>query len=168
MKKVLRFLDDYFEEVFGVILLFAITILLGVGVFFRYVLNNSLSWSDELARYFHIWAVFVGLGLCAKYDLNMKVDILEHSIPKLKPVLLVVQDLIYLAFLVYTLGPSITVIQKTIATPQGSPAMGMPMQYLYLCYPIGCVLAIIRILQKFYKRFKSLKKSDNKEEEATI
>lgn len=44
--------------------LFAILIIACVAqVFFRFVLNNSLSWTDELARYCFIWMHMIGASL---------------------------------------------------------------------------------------------------------
>ena len=43
--------------------LLAITVVLVVlQVFFRYVLNSSLSWSEEAARYLFIWAAVLGFS----------------------------------------------------------------------------------------------------------
>lgn len=44
--------------------LFAVLIVACVAqVFFRFVLNNSLSWTDELARYCFIWMHMIGASL---------------------------------------------------------------------------------------------------------
>lgn len=46
------------------IALFVVLILACVAqVFFRFVLNNSLSWTDELARYCFIWMHLIGASL---------------------------------------------------------------------------------------------------------
>ncbi len=46
------------------IFLFTVLILACVAqVFFRFVLNNSLSWTDELARYCFIWMHLIGASL---------------------------------------------------------------------------------------------------------
>ena len=43
------------EEIFSSLSLAAMTLLIAVQVFQRYVLQNSLDWSEELARYLFIW-----------------------------------------------------------------------------------------------------------------
>ena len=46
--KVLKFLDENLEKMLCVIFLALMSIIIVLQVFFRYVLNNSLSWSEEL------------------------------------------------------------------------------------------------------------------------
>ena len=154
MKKVLLWLDDHFEEMIGSILLGAVTVLIAVGVFCRYVLNESLSWSDELSRYCFVWTVFVGMGLAVKNNGNMKIDILEMAVPKIKPVLCIIQDVIYLIFLLYMIPPSCEVLATFITNPQPSPALQLPMQCVYASFLVGCLLAAFRIIQKFYRQIR--------------
>ena len=48
MKKILHYLDEYLEEILMVIFLIAMTLIMGIQVFSRYVLGMSLSWSEEM------------------------------------------------------------------------------------------------------------------------
>ena len=41
-------------------LVLSIAVIVSASVFFRYVLNDSLSWSEELAKYAMLWLVFLG------------------------------------------------------------------------------------------------------------
>ena len=47
--KLLRFLDDNLEKMLCTITLALMSAIIVLQVFFRYVLNNSLAWSEELA-----------------------------------------------------------------------------------------------------------------------
>src|ERR1051325_4585070 len=47
-------------EWWSVLLLVLMVALVCVGVFFRYVLNASLSWYDEFAAYLLVWLTFYG------------------------------------------------------------------------------------------------------------
>ena len=49
-----------------VLLLGAMTLIMGVQVFSRYVLGASLSWYEELTRYLFVWAGFLSVGYCTK------------------------------------------------------------------------------------------------------
>jgi TRAP-type C4-dicarboxylate transport system permease small subunit len=60
---------------------FSMAILVAVQVFFRYVLNQSLFWSEELARYLLVWLTFLGAS-CAYYrHAHPGVDILYNRLP---------------------------------------------------------------------------------------
>lgn len=60
---------------------FSMTILVAVQVFCRYVLNESLFWSEELSRFFLVWLTFLGAS-CAYYrKVNPGVDFLYAKMP---------------------------------------------------------------------------------------
>lgn len=52
-----------------------------VGIFFRYVLNSSLSWSDEVALIVFGWAVFLFIASAYLHDRHMRVDVLVQKLP---------------------------------------------------------------------------------------
>ena len=54
MKKILHWLDENLEEFILVIFLIAMTLIMGIQIFCRYVLGMSLSWSEELTRSLHL------------------------------------------------------------------------------------------------------------------
>ena len=72
--KLLHWLDDNLEEMLLIILLTAMTLVMGVQVFSRYILNASLSWSEELTRYLFIWSAFISISYCIKKWISIKID----------------------------------------------------------------------------------------------
>lgn len=59
MKKVIGFYNSLEAHLLVISLAFT-TLLIFVQVVMRYVFNNSLSWSEELARYVFIWQIWLG------------------------------------------------------------------------------------------------------------
>ena len=56
-------------------------VIVAVQVFFRYGLNQSLFWSEELARYLLVWLTFLGAS-CAYYrNAHPGVDIVYSRMP---------------------------------------------------------------------------------------
>ena len=53
-----------------------------VGIFFRYVLNASLSWSDEVALIVFGWAAFLFIASAYLHDRHMRVEVLVHKLPQ--------------------------------------------------------------------------------------
>ncbi len=73
LKKMSRSLNRWIEFLlFGLGL--SMAILVAVQVFCRYVLNQSLFWSEELARYFLVWLTFLGASVAYYRKVNPGVD----------------------------------------------------------------------------------------------
>ena len=50
-------------------------------VFSRYVLNHSLFWSEELARFLLVWLTFLGAGVAYRRRAHASVDLLYQHLP---------------------------------------------------------------------------------------
>ena len=60
---------------------FCMTMTVAVQVFFRYVLNDSLFWSEELARYLLVWLTFLGSSAAYYRKAHPGIDFLFEKIP---------------------------------------------------------------------------------------
>ena len=141
MKKVFRVLDTI---VIGIMCACTVSFvcLIFAQVICRFILNSSLTWSEELARYLFAELVFFGSGVCVLEKKHASVDILPNLMPESirKYYLAVLDLLIVLAGILLTIfGFKFTVL----SVGQTSPAMRIPFQYVYLGIIIGsAVLAI--------------------------
>ena len=80
LKKVSTQINQVIEYLlFG--LGFSMAVLVAVQVFFRYVLNQSLFWSEELARYLLVWLTFLGASCAYHRHAHPGVDILYNRMP---------------------------------------------------------------------------------------
>lgn len=159
MKKILFWLNQHIEETVAIILLGFMVVIMGLQIFMRYVLSNSLSWPEEVTRYLFIWFVFLGISYGIKNNVHIKVDIIESLFPKTRPFLMVIQDILFLTFCIYLIKPGINVITKLISTEQTSPALNLYMYYVYVSLLVGLVLALFRFAQKYVLHFKGGKQS---------
>ena len=57
------------------------TLVILVQVFFRYVLNNSFPWSEELARYLMVWMTFLTLPVVSRLGQHAALEIILGSLP---------------------------------------------------------------------------------------
>lgn len=66
-------------------LAFALFVLLGATVFYqfftRYALNDSASWTEEIARYFLVAIVFIGAAIGVRKNNHIQVDYLYRVLP---------------------------------------------------------------------------------------
>jgi len=50
-------------------------------VFYRYVLNDPLTWSEELARYLFIWCAFLGWILASRHRSHLAMTFVAGRLP---------------------------------------------------------------------------------------
>jgi len=60
---------------------FSMAAIVAVQVFFRYVLNHSLFWSEELARFLLIWLTFLGASVAYHRQSHPGIDTLFRLLP---------------------------------------------------------------------------------------
>lgn len=149
MKKTLKWLDENFEVFFLAILMGAIAVVMFLQCVMRYAFNSSLSWPEELARYMFIYFVYFGVSYCVRYDTHLSVDVIPSFFPKLEPLYKVIADVsLFLFSLVLAYG-GIIKLQQLVERPQLSPAMRIPMEFIYVAVEIGFILTMIRVVQKY-------------------
>lgn len=151
--KVLKWLDENFEEKLMSSALWAIVIIMGIQVIMRYVFKSSLVWSEEVSRYLFIWMVFTGISYGIKNGSHMRIDMLEHFFPKLRNGLGILADLSFLTFSAYMIKPGISVVESLVKTGQTSPAGEIPMYIVYAGLLVGFSLVLFRIIQKYIIKF---------------
>ena len=65
-------LDDNFEEYLVMFLMLVMIITAFAQVIFRFVIQMSLDWSEELARYAFLWCMFISAGMAVKHRRHIK------------------------------------------------------------------------------------------------
>lgn len=129
-------------------MLFLITIVMGYAIFMRYVMNDSLSWAEEITRYFFVWSAFLSLSFCLKRQSSIKIDMILNHLPLwLQRVNLYAIKVIMLVFFVYMFRGSVNVTVGMFKSGQSSPALELPMYLVYGSSAAGFFLAIIRTVQ---------------------
>mgnify|MGYP006287591521 CR=1 FL=1 len=79
MRKLLSILDGFdsrlrqVEEWVNSIMIIAIVVATAIGVFWRYVLRDPLSWPNELALFLFLWIAFLSASLVARDDAHFKI-----------------------------------------------------------------------------------------------
>ncbi|MBS9428840.1 TRAP transporter small permease [Photorhabdus akhurstii] len=134
----------FFTVSLSVFLVFCVT----WQVVSRYVFGAPSTVTDELARYLFMWVAMIGAAYTTGQHRHLAIDLLTMKLKGIgkNSVGLVIQAAIALfASIVLVYGGSILVI-STLKTGQITPALGLPMGYVYLCLPISGVLMICYVL----------------------
>lgn len=155
MKSILHSLGKVLDTMQNVVfyfcgfLLMAMCVIIPIQVFMRYVMGQSLAWSEELTRYMFVWIIFLGVNLGIKDNTQMKIDVVDVYI-KGKPmkILYLIRHLASLVVVVACLISSMILIRNGLRAI--SPTLRVPMWYAYIAFPIGFVLSILELIRRMY------------------
>jgi TRAP-type transport system small permease protein len=97
----------------SVLLFWALGAVVFTQFFTRYFLNNSASWTEEIARYLLIGVVFVGASIGVAKNNHIQVDLLYRYLPaKLGRALALAVDAIRIAFFASMTWLTVLMMQK--------------------------------------------------------
>lgn len=157
--KVVSWLDKYTEELFLSLSLISMVFIMGLQVFMRYVMNNSLAWPEELSRYIFIWFSFIGVSYAVRKNANLRIDILFNYVSDgIRKTLETISDIIFIGFSLIIVVGGISVFNGLLDTMQTSPGLNLPMAFVYLSLPVGFGLTIIRLIQSIVNRYRGQEK----------
>jgi len=96
-------LEGYtFEDWLSLVFFWLMTALVCLQFITRYILNDSVSWTEELAVYCLIVVVFVGSAACVRRSRHIQVNFLYRYLPKpLAKLCSALVDLLQIAFFCY-------------------------------------------------------------------
>ena len=161
VKKTLKWLDDNVEMYICIFLLALFSIILFIQVIARYVFNNSLSWSEELARYLFIWLVFIGISYGAKQMKHLRIDVFTQIFPKkIRPYVMLLSEIIVLVFAGVVFYSAVTTVSKYMKTNMASPAIGVPLWIVHSAAIVGYGLTFLRQIQAIKWRLDVIKKPE--------
>lgn len=114
-------------------------------VVMRYFFQNPLVWGDELAKYALAYMTFIGASVALRRGELACMDLAVDKLPASwkKPVAVVVM-LLNMALIVFLLVCAVNLVGQRSVLTQSSPAMGVPMQYVYACMPVGLFLMAVQ------------------------
>ncbi|OEF27381.1 TRAP transporter small permease [Vibrio rumoiensis] len=126
--------------------LIALVVTVTWQVFSRYVLNDPSSFTDELSRYLMIWLGLLGASYLFGKRGHLAITLLADNIPnKMNIALQLFINLLILSFVFLAMfkGGS-ALIGRTMQ--QLSPALQIPMAYVYFILPLSGALIILYVL----------------------
>lgn len=114
-------------------------------VFTRYVINAALPWTEELARFTFVWMSLLGGSICVKHKSHAVVTALVNWLPTgIRSKILLVADVLVLSGAILMIMEGWKMVTAT--GRQLSPAMYLPMSYVYLSVPLsGLAISVHKI-----------------------
>ncbi len=143
-------MEENLEEIIMVVLLIAMTLIMGIQIFSRYVLGSSLSWSEEITRYLFIWSAFMSVSLCTRKCISIKIDQFIKIFPKRGEAFFKLLNItVSIVLFVYLIPYSYQYLVATIESGQVSPACGIPMYYVQSAPLVCFTLCAIRLVERW-------------------
>ena len=129
----------------SVALLGSYFVLVLLQVFFRYVLNESLFWAEELVRGLMVWGVMISSALVAASRGHIRVEVLELMLPPAgRRVLTWICDALTISFSLILLAAAIQLMDRSWF--QQSPLLEVPKWTVYMALAIGAGLEALLTL----------------------
>ena len=121
-----------------------------LGVFYRYVLKDSLYWATEVPNVLLIWIVFLGSVVAFYEKRHIAFSVLAEALPApLSRVVCIVAEIIVLGFFVIMLVYGWQIV--TQAMNSLSDALKIPRGYFYLCLPVSAALMAACSVENLYR-----------------
>ena len=165
MFKVLNKVLTYFENTLIVTGLLSVTFVLFINVVLRYVFKAGLVWAEEYARYAIIWIVMAGSGAAVRENIHMSITAII-DVTKGKTLHFIINMFVLVvatSFSLFLIYAGIRLTSSMITNNQVSPALEIPLWWIYVSIPIGGLLMTIRYIQSFFKQLADYKKSKAEE-----
>ena len=129
----------------------AMTAIVALQVFSRYVLNASPSWTEPVSVMIMSWFIFLGAAVGVRENFHMGFDVLVHFLPdSVGPWMRAISDV---AVLVFGLGMVGYGLQLTIDTWTAIlPVLGLPGGFTYMPIAAGGALIVLFALERLVLR----------------
>lgn len=146
MKKLFAWIDRGVEYLVAAI--FAAMCAVGLlQVFNRFVLNRSISWSEEFQIYCHVWIVFLAIPIAYRYGAHMSMDSLRNLLPA--RIARIFDFLIELLWIWFALSLTwLAWVVSEVAKLQSSPGLELPMNYVYYSMVAGGAYLLLVVLRR--------------------
>ena len=118
-----------------------------VSVFFRYILGNAISWSEEVSRYLMIWMGFFGMSLATRDREHVGVTFVINALPPVpRRILRYLSDLLVIGFLFLLIVLSVS--QIIGSQGETTAALEIPMAIPLSSVTVGGLLMFLQAIRR--------------------
>ena len=163
MNAIIRVLDRIngllrvFEEWATALLIGVICIGTAMGVFWRYVLRDPLSWPNELSLFLFLWVVFLAASMVARDDGHFKVGFfIENRSERTQHLINLFLNVLKLIFLIVFIHHSIAVFPRQ-AGRRMTAVLGVHKGWHTFALTVGFSFMALTVLTDTLKRLVALR-----------
>jgi len=153
VSKIVGFIN-FVMKYFLILLMVVLTSSVFLQVVFRFVLEQPLAWSEELARYCLVWLTFLGAAYAMSLRAHIGVTFFNDLFPlKIRRVLFIIATLASVSFFALMVFQGYNLVGQSME--QLSPVLRIPMGFIYFVIPLSGFLLIVNLLATFVQDFKT-------------
>ena len=143
-------LSDRITSRFCVVLYILFSVVSINEVILRYVLDSPQSWSEAVSRHLFVWSLFLGAAITMRNYGHISLDFLTRKFSeRLQRASKILAHLIIL-FISIKLLTIDGIFLAANAWSQESPALGLPVTFIYAALPAGGILmALFSLFELF-------------------
>jgi TRAP-type C4-dicarboxylate transport system permease small subunit len=128
--------DLRWDDALVLVLFWALAVIVFLQFFTRYVLNDSIAWTEEIARYFLIGVTFVGSVMAVRKRSHIAVEFLYRWFSR--PVRRALQTVVDLVAVAFYAALAVWTVQLSGRTQQKMVSIDVPKSIIYwgvaLCF----------------------------------
>ncbi len=141
------------EDWISVILFWALAGVVFLQFFSRYILNDSIAWTEEIARYLLMVLTFTGSAMAARRGTHIAVEFMPTMLPRApRRWLFLVANIVAVGFYAILCWLCWQVAQAMQFQPM--VVIDVPLSWVYLSILVGLVLTTLRAAQAAILRFR--------------
>lgn len=145
-----NFSDYSIEDWVSLVIFWVLAAVVFAQFFSRYVLNDSIAWTEEIARYLLVALAFAGAPIAARKNTHIHVEFFYRFINRpTGRFLSILVDIIRIVFFAYGSWISFKILK--VMHHQYMTSIRWPMSYLYVIVFAGFALMTIRAIQVFVR-----------------
>lgn len=119
-----------------------LAVILISAVFYRFVLDNAISWSEEGSKYLMVWLTFLGAPIALRHAAHINIDLLVKLFPpRGRQTFYLVINLIIIATMGVMLVKGWAFAE--LGARQVASSFNFSMVWMYVAIPIGSALTIL-------------------------
>lgn len=147
--KFVQAINKLFEWVATIAVAVVLALVL-VQVFFRYVLNDPISWTQEMSVFGTMLVVMLGAAVAFRRNEHISVSFFVDLFPRpIRLVLVVLANLVTVGFLGMLAYQSWLLSKR--AMMQVSPTTGIPVGVIVLFVAVGCALSLLNVIPRLLR-----------------
>lgn len=130
-------------EAIGVAIFATLFVSFLLQVFFRYVLNSPLGWSDELSLVLYPWAVFWACAFITRYREHVAFDLVYQGVsPPARRIFAALGAGTMLVLFVTALPATVDFV--AFMARESTPVLGWRYDFVFLCFPLFLLALALR------------------------